>query len=102
MFHPSHPHIFLITYTPEGVNELLINMLIMLPAPFILGSHPQHMEVPRLGVESELQLLAYTTATATWDPSYIFDLHTTAHSNAGSFNPPSGTRDQTRVLMDTS
>ena len=25
-----------------------------------LGPHPQHMEVPRLGVESELQLLVYT------------------------------------------
>ena len=33
----------------------------------------QHMEVPRLGVESELQLLAYTTATQ--DPSRICDLH---------------------------
>ena len=31
--------------------------------------HPRHMEVPRLGVESELWLLAYTTATATPDPS---------------------------------
>ena len=29
------------------------------------------MEVPRLGVESELQLLAYTTGTATRDPSHI-------------------------------
>ena len=29
-----------------------------------LGPHPQHMEVPRLGDESELQLLAYATATA--------------------------------------
>ena len=28
----------------------------------------QHMEVPRLKVELELQLLAYTTATATPDP----------------------------------
>ena len=33
------------------------------------------MEVPRLGVISELQLLVYTTAIATWDPSHIFDLH---------------------------
>ena len=30
-----------------------------------LGPYPQHMEVPRLGVESELLLPAYTTATAT-------------------------------------
>lgn len=33
------------------------------------------MEILRLGVKSELQLLAYTTATATPDPSLIFDLH---------------------------
>ena len=33
------------------------------------------MEVSSLGVESELQLLAYTTATATWDLSHIFDLY---------------------------
>ena len=30
---------------------------------FFLGLHQQHMEVPRLGVESELQLSAYATAT---------------------------------------
>ena len=29
---------------------------------FFLGPHPQQMEVPRLGVQSELQWLAYTTA----------------------------------------
>ena len=29
-----------------------------------LRLHPWYMEVPRLGVESELQLLAYSTATA--------------------------------------
>ena len=32
---------------------------------FFLRSHLRHMEVPRLGVESELQLPAYTIATAT-------------------------------------
>ena len=31
---------------------------------FYLGLHPWCMEVPRLGVESELHLPAYTTATA--------------------------------------
>ena len=40
-----------------------------------LGPHPQPMEVPRLVAESELQLLAYTTATATWNPSRVCDLH---------------------------
>ena len=40
-----------------------------------LGLYPRHMEVPRLGVESELQLPAYTTATATPDPSRVWELH---------------------------
>ena len=40
-----------------------------------LGLNPQHMEVPRIGVKSELQLPAYTTATAMQDPSCICDLH---------------------------
>ena len=38
-----------------------------------LELHLRHMEVPRLGVESELQLLSY--ATATQDPSRICNLH---------------------------
>ena len=33
------------------------------------------MEVPRLGVELELELLVYTTATAMPDPNHIFNLH---------------------------
>ena len=33
-------------------------------SPFFLGLHLRHMEVPRLGIEWELQLPAYTTATA--------------------------------------
>ena len=32
---------------------------------FFWGAAPSHMEVPRLRVESELQLPAYTTATVT-------------------------------------
>ena len=34
------------------------------------------MEVARLGVELELQLLAYATATAAQDLSHVCDLHT--------------------------
>ena len=59
-----------------------------------------HMEVPRLGVKWELQLLSYATATATWDLSCIWDLH---HSNAGF--PTYWVReggDRTRILLDTS
>ena len=40
-----------------------------------LGPHPQHIEVPRLGVKSELLLLAYAMATAMLDLSCICDLH---------------------------
>ena len=39
-----------------------------------LGPHT-HMEVPRLRVKLELQLPAYSTATATPDLSRICDLH---------------------------
>ena len=42
-----------------------------------------HMEVSRLGVESELQLPAYTRATATRDPSCIWT-YTTTHGSMGS------------------
>ena len=48
-----------------------------------LGPHLRHMEVPRLGAESELQLPAYTTATATRDPS-LSVTYTTADGNARS------------------
>ena len=40
-----------------------------------LGLRMWYMEVPRLGVESKLQLLVYTTATATLDRSRVCDLH---------------------------
>ena len=42
---------------------------------FFLGLHSQYMEVPRLGVKSELQLLVYTTDTATRDTSHICGPH---------------------------
>ena len=45
-------------------------LLLLRAAPTII-----YIEVPRLGVESELQLLSYTTATAMPDPSHVFDLH---------------------------
>ena len=61
--------------------------------------HPGHMEVPRLGVELELQLLDYTTATATQDPSHVCDLHQSSQQ-CRILNPLSKARDQTCVLMD--
>ena len=41
----------------------------------ILRAQLWHMEVSKLGDESELQLLAFTIATATPDPSHVSDLH---------------------------
>ena len=66
----------------------------------LLGPHPRHRELPRLGVYLELQLPAYATATATPDPSRICHLH---HSSRQRWilNPLSESRDQTHVLMDT-
>ena len=58
------------------------------------------MEVPKLGVESVLQLLASATATATRDLSLIYDRH---HSSQYQIlNLLIGARDGTCVLMNTS
>ena len=40
-----------------------------------LGMCLQYMDVPRLGVQSELQLPAYTEAKVTWYLSWVCDLH---------------------------
>ena len=56
--------------------------------------------VPGLGVESELQLPAYTTATPTPDLSCICDLHQSLWQ-CGILNLLSGARDQTCIPMDT-
>ena len=67
---------------------------------FFLGPHLQHMEVPGLGAESELQLPAYATGTATQDSSRICDL---CHSlwQREILNPLKEARDQTCLLRDT-
>ena len=66
-----------------------------------LAPHPWHMEVPRLGVELELQLLAYTSATVMPYLSHVCHLHHSSWQRQ-ILNPLSETRDQTCVLMDTS
>ena len=65
---------------------------------FFFCPHLWHMEVPRLGVPSELHLPAYTTATATRDPSHICNLH---HGSWQRWilNPLSEAGDQTHILM---
>ena len=56
------------------------------------------MEVPRLGVESELSLPAYARATAMRDPSCIFDRHHSSWQHQMP-SPLSEARDRTRNLM---
>ena len=66
--------------------------------PFFSPSFPSfsctYMEVPRLGVISELQLQACTTATTTVDPSHTF-------WQCQILNSLSKARDQTHILMNT-
>ena len=45
-----------------------------------LGPHLQHMEVPGLGAESELQLLAWAMVTATQDLSHVCPLQLLSES----------------------
>ena len=65
------------------------------------GLHPQQIEVPRLGVESELQLSACTTATAMPDLSCVCNLHHSSWQRQ-MLNLLSKARDQTPILMVTS
>ena len=63
-----------------------------------LRPHPWHMEVPKLGVKSELQLLAYARAITMPDPSQVCDLH---HSSLQHWilNSLSEARDRTCNLV---
>ena len=71
------------------------------PLVFFLGLHVWHVEIPRLGVESELQLPGYTTAIAMQDPSHIFNLY---HSSWQCWlpDPMTEARNWTHILMDSS
>ena len=87
------------TYVYIIINVNLYGIFYLLICLFVcfLGLHLQRMEVPRLGVQSELQPPAYTTATATWDPNL---LHHSSWQCPWILNPLSKTRDWTCVLMD--
>ena len=92
-------HVYCITMCPSSIScntdlERELSFFLF----FFLSPHLQHMEVPRLDVKSELQLLAKAIATATRDPSHICNLY---HSSRQRwiFNPLSKARDRTRNLM---
>ena len=78
------------------------SIILLLNKIFVFsGPHLQHMEFFRLGVESELQLLAYATATVTQDPSHICDLQCRLQQRQ-ILSPLGKARDQTLIFMDTS
>ena len=58
------------------------------------------MEVPGVGVKSNLHLPVYATATATWDPSYVCNLRCSLQQ-CWILNPLSQARDRTHILIDT-
>ena len=62
-----------------------------------LGLYPQQMEVPGPAVKLELQLPAYTIATATWDPSHVCDLHHSSWQHQ-ILNLQNEARDRTHIL----
>ena len=68
---------------------------------FLFRATPAHMKIPRIRVILELQLPAYTTATAIPDPTHICDLH---HSlqQCQILKSQSKARDQTCILVGTS
>ena len=60
--------------------------------PTFLQPHLWHVEVPRIEVKSELQLLTFATATATPGLSHICDLYGSLRQR-WILNPPSQARD---------
>ena len=67
----------------------------------LLGPPLRHMEVPRLGVELELQLLACTTATAMQNLSRcVCNLHHSSRQRQIP-DPLSKARTSTCILLDT-
>ena len=64
-----------------------------------LGPYLQHMDIPRLGAESELQLPAYATATALPDPSHLCNPHCSL-PQCWILNPLSQAKNWTCILRD--
>ena len=81
----------LMKYKPENINDFR-------PLPFIfcfLGPHLQHMEVPRLGVKSELQLPAYkpTSQPQQCQIQAVSATYTSSPLHCWILNPMSEARD---------
>ena len=66
--------------------DAMINGVVSFFSFFFLGPHPWHMEFPRLGVESGLQLLVYTSHSNARSELHL-ETYTAAHGNIGSLTP---------------
>ena len=88
------------TRAPRGAVVVCVCVCVCVCVFFIpfLGPLLWHVEIPRLGVESELEPPAYTTATATGDPSHVCNLHHRPRQH-WILNPLSKARDRTCNLM---
>ena len=84
---------------PRGSRIHTVPAFLVSFSVFFLGLHLRHLEVPRPGVKSEMQLLAYATATATWDLSRICDRHGSLRQRQ-ILNPRSEARDGTHILTE--
>ena len=73
----ENKHLLETQYVPDSKMVVLhiLSQFFFVPFFVFLGLHVWHMEVPRLGFESEMQPMAYTTATAMSYLSHICDLH---------------------------
>ena len=60
-----------IFYVKRIVLSLTIYLFILFYFFVFLGPPPWYMEVPKLDVEWELQLTAYSTLRATWDEPHL-------------------------------
>ena len=85
--------------TTAGTPERYFLLFCLLIFVF-LGMRPQHIEVPRLGVATELQLPAYARTTATPDLSHVCELQNSSQQH-WILNPLSKARDWPCILMDT-
>ena len=81
--------------------SLIVSVLTFRSFFFFLGLHLWHMEVSGLGLEMELQLPVYNTATAMQDLSHLCN---PCHSlwQHQIFNPLSEAWHQTCIFMDIS
>ena len=80
------------------ISKVLLLLLLLF---LFLGLRRPHVEVPRQGVRSELQRLAYVTAIATWDPRRSA-AYTHSSRQCPILDPLSEARNGTCILRETS